>query len=100
MSYLVIRDCYGAAKNEVEGDDVDVPIVVVDSPKSLRSFVTDLSQLQVLTTDGNGSKTDSVALVGLDTEWRPKFMFDNPNEPQVVLLMQSLPLSTQANTCA
>ncbi|GKY93950.1 hypothetical protein MPSEU_000361900 [Mayamaea pseudoterrestris] len=81
MSYLNVDDLYGEPD-----EDAESPIVMVDSTESVERFAADLSKL--LITQQPTKENDSIGLVGIDTEWRPSFLFNNPNEPQVVLLLQ------------
>jgi prolyl-tRNA editing enzyme YbaK/EbsC (Cys-tRNA(Pro) deacylase) len=78
MSYLCINDLYGESD-----EDAELPIVMVDTPKSIERIAADVSTLLASTVTSS-----SIGLIGIDTEWRPSFLFNNPNEPQVVLLLQ------------
>lgn len=79
MSYLSISELYGESE-----DGKDSCVAIVDDMESVDAFAADLAPLL----EGKADEQTQISMVGLDCEWRPSFLSDNSNEPQVIAVFQ------------
>jgi prolyl-tRNA editing enzyme YbaK/EbsC (Cys-tRNA(Pro) deacylase) len=86
MPFLRLHEVY----NETEDGSAESVAMIVDNLDMVQVFAKSVSELIVSLKDADDIDDDSLAigLVGMDCEWKPKFLLASRDEPQPVLVLQ------------